>query len=229
MAIARIHLRGAVRASRQILMRGACALAVVLAIGAPWTAAGQDQQSGVRTVWDGVYTTVQAERGKAAYLDKCAACHKNDLSGYQGALKGDQFMRHWGEDNLENFFTTMRSTMPRGAAASLSDEVYLNILTFILQANDFPSGPRELAAGALRSVQVQPKSGPVEVPAGALVDLVGCLAPGPGGGWMLTRASKPVRTRNPSNATAEWMRLRLVIFCSSAIRKRVDWSRFSPV
>jgi mono/diheme cytochrome c family protein len=156
-----------------------------------------------KTVWDGVYTIAQAEHGKAAYLDKCAACHKDDLSGYEGALRHDKFMQHWGEDNLHSLYSIIKTTMPRGAPASLSDGVYLDILAFILQANEFPSGADELTVAALPGIQVQGKSGPVDLPAGALVELVGCLAKGSDNAWVVTRAKEAIRTRDPHNSTPD--------------------------
>jgi mono/diheme cytochrome c family protein len=159
------------------------------------------------TVWDGVYSPAQAERGKAAYTAKCAACHKDDLTAYQGVLKGDRFMEHWREDNLNSLYSTIKTTMPRGAPASLDDAVYIDILAFVLQSNGFPAGSVELAAGALRGIQVEGKSGPEEAPVGALVGVVGCLEQGPAG-WIVTSATKPLRTRNPYNSTPEELKTR---------------------
>ena len=34
-----------------------------------------------RTVWDGVYTEGQAERGQVLYTEACSACHAADLRG----------------------------------------------------------------------------------------------------------------------------------------------------
>jgi hypothetical protein len=159
-----------------------------------------------RTVWDGVYTSAQAQRGNAAYMDKCAACHRDDLSGYQGVLKSETFMQHWREDNLENLFTTIKTTMPRSAPESLSDSIYIDILTFILQANEFPAGPRELTIDVLPGIQVQEKSGKLEVPAGTLIEVIGCLAQDTDGAWILDLASEPIRTRDPNNSTAEQLK-----------------------
>jgi cytochrome c553 len=172
---------------------------------AVWLLVGTAQAG---TVWDGVYSPAQAERGKSAYAAKCGACHKDDLTGYDGALKGNRFMDHWREDSLEGLYKTIKSTMPRGAPASLEDAVYLDILAYILQSNEFPSGPGELVMGALRGIQVEAKSGPQEAPVGALVEVVGCLEQGPANSWSLTRATRPVRTRNPYNSTLEELKAR---------------------
>ena len=41
-----------------------------------------------KTVWDGVFTAMQAERGQASYTEYCLRCHKADLQGIEGAMKG---------------------------------------------------------------------------------------------------------------------------------------------
>ena len=165
-------------------------------------AAAQSPASAGRTVWDGVYTTAQAERGRVNFTAKCGACHRNDLSGYQSLLT-NQFLPHWREDNLDSFYTAMRSTMPREAPATLSEEVYVDILAFILQANDFPPGSEELTPGALPNIRIQGKSGPAPLATGALAQVVGCLAQRSDKSWALIRATNPIRTRNPSNVTAQ--------------------------
>jgi len=173
-----------------------CAMWLVLGIS---IARAQPPTNGSRTVWDGVYTTAQAERGKAGYTAKCRGCHNDDLSGYQAVLT-NQFLPHWREDNLDSFYATVKSTMPRGAPATLDDEVYIDIVAFILQANHFPPGTKELTASALPNIRVEGKSGPVPLSTGALVHVVGCLVQRADDAWALIRATKPVRTRNPNNS-----------------------------
>jgi hypothetical protein len=170
------------------------------------TAVAQSPKDDHMSVWNGVYTTAQAQRGNVSYLEKCAGCHKDDLSGYQGVLKSENFMQHWGEDSLQSLFTTIKTTMPRSAPASLSDGVYIDILTFILQANDFPAGAHDLTVAVLPNIQVEDKSGKLELPSGALIDVVGCLTQSSDGSWMLSFASEPVRTRNPNDSTAEQLK-----------------------
>lgn len=163
----------------------------------------QAQKNGGRTVWDGVYTAAQAERGAAAYREKCSQCHESDLSGYHEVLKRERFLEHWRETSLDGFYATMSSTMPRDTPGSLTERLYLDILAFVLRADDFPAGAGELTREALPSIRVQEKTGPREVPTGALVDVVGCLAPGPGNAWMLTAATEPVRIRSSQDSTPE--------------------------
>src|SRR5262249_9161700 len=68
--------------------------------------------------------------------------------------------------------------------------------------NGFPVGKEELDPTALRSIRVEGKSGPAEMPAGALVSVTGCLSQGPGNTWMLTHAGKLTRVRDGANYPA---------------------------
>jgi len=176
-------------------------MALGISIAMAQSARPQPQTNAGRTVWDGIYTIAQAERGKADYTAKCGGCHKDDLSGYQAVLT-NQFLPHWREDNLDNFYTAMKSTMPRGAPATLTDDVYVDILAFILRANNFPPGAEELTVGALPNIQVEEKSGPSALSTGALAHVIGCLVQRADKSWALIRATKPIRTRNPNNSTA---------------------------
>ena len=170
---------------------------------APQSATGQNGKSTDRTVWTGVYTAAQAQQGRAAYRAACGACHGEDLSAYQSILKGERFMDHWREDTLLNFFTTLKTTMPRNRPDSLSEGVYLDITAYILQENRFPAGSAALEKDDLPAVRVEGESGPAELPTGALAQLIGCLVKGPQGEWSLSLASAPKRTRDPEKSTAQ--------------------------
>ena len=108
-------------------------------------------QSAGKTVWDGVYSPAQAERGKATYTKSCAQCHREDLAGYQAILKGDRFMTQWREISLGAFYKTIRTTMPRDVPGSLSNEQYLDITAYVLSYNGFPKGSVELTADSIEA------------------------------------------------------------------------------
>ena len=167
-------------------------LALLVAVGL----AGKPAQE-EKTVWHGVYTEAQAAQGQVHYEESCSRCHGPDLAGdVGGALKGDVFMRDWSGETLAAFFDRLKSTMPRGAAGSLSDDAYLNIVTYILQANGFPANPANvLTPDLLRTVRVESREGPGVVPNFSLVEAVGCLAQGPDKVWILTNATDVARTR----------------------------------
>ena len=50
-----------------------------------------------RSVWEGVYSKAQAERGLKAYREECLKCHGETLLGGEGgpAISGDEFLSKW--------------------------------------------------------------------------------------------------------------------------------------
>jgi mono/diheme cytochrome c family protein len=156
-----------------------------------------------KTVLDGVYSSDQAARGQAAYTASCSACHLDDLTAYRGALHGIAFVENFRGDSLESLFRVTKNTMPRDAPASLRDDIYVDIIAYILQVNSYPPGSEDLKMDALKSLRIVGKSGPEAAPNFALVAVIGCLEQGPGDNWTLTRASEPAKTRNPDASRAE--------------------------
>jgi hypothetical protein len=164
---------------------------------------GAPQSAPPRTVLDGVYTAVQAGRGETAYQAHCASCHKDDLTGlHASALKGNFFMDRWREFKLDVLYNTISTTMPRGAPNSLDDQVYLDLLAYLLKANEVPAGASELTADVVRNTLLVGKDGPQPLPTSTPVDVVGCLAQ-ISGSWILVRASEPARTMNQWELTIE--------------------------
>jgi mono/diheme cytochrome c family protein len=120
-------------------------LAIILASGYECNAAepGSDV---LINAGDGVFTAEQAARGHDHYGQYCGACHRPDLSGGQGVppLASDSFLRKWQGRQLQELFRQMSATMPKTAPHSLSDQVYADIVAFLLESNGFPSGTKEL-------------------------------------------------------------------------------------
>ena len=116
----------------------------------------------------GPYTAEQAAAGRAAYQTNCAACHAPDLSGREGPqLAGANFLSQWGDRTTGELIGFLRSTMPPGAGGSLSDQTYVDLAAFILDANSARAGARPLTiqssvsirsvASGQRNVVAQPK------------------------------------------------------------------------
>ena len=151
-------------------------------------------------MWDGVYTNEQAARGKGDYEDHCAGCHN---TGEGPSLVGDAFMRRWFEDNLNAPFTTMRTQMPLDAPGTLPDNVYVDIISFLLAATGFPAGAEELRPNpeVLASIFVVEKEGPGgPAPNFSLVQVVGCLTQSADKSWLLTNGTEPVRARESGDS-----------------------------
>ena len=149
-----------------------------------------------KTVWDGVYTSAQAQRGETSYTQSCFRCHKADLTGIEGAMKGDLFMERRREDTLETLFLDMKATMPRGNPGGLPDQTYADIISYLLQANEMPAGSEELKPDILDKIDVVGKDGPKPVPNFVPVLSVGCLVDTGQNRWVLIDATEPIRTRD---------------------------------
>jgi mono/diheme cytochrome c family protein len=173
-----------------------CLFAALTGVAVAQNAAGPAPGT---TVWDGAFSDAQADRGAKAYTAACARCHGDDLRGMGGVLIGDQFMRGWQTDTVGSLFMRTRSTMPNGAAGSLEDNTYLDIIAFVLKANSFPSGTKELTLDALPTIRITAEGGADAAPDFALVEVVGCLSQRDDKAWIVTRASQPVRTRKPDS------------------------------
>ena len=103
-------------------------------------------QPAARSTSEGVFTEEQAQRGAMAYNKNCAGCHGSALRSTDREvpnLTGDSFKR-WVGGTIGEKFEMVRDTMPPRDERSLPDEVYLDILMFILRANKVPAGSHEL-------------------------------------------------------------------------------------
>jgi cytochrome c len=109
-------------------------------------------QTATRSVWDGVYTEVQAKRGRESYEYSCATCHQPGLEGDEArdipALYGDDFVNEWGGKSVKDLYELIRKMMPKDAPGSLKNETYADIVAYLLQSNEFPAGTGEMAADA---------------------------------------------------------------------------------
>jgi mono/diheme cytochrome c family protein len=114
-----------------------------------------------RTVWDGVYTVSQAERGGAAYAQSCASCHADDLRGRSTApsLVEESFAFLWEDMSLGDLFERTRTLMPSNQPGSLPGPTYADIIAFIASKNGYPAGAVELSddPAVLKGIRITPK------------------------------------------------------------------------
>jgi mono/diheme cytochrome c family protein len=129
------------------------------------------------SVWEGVYTFAQAERGESLYSGECSECHgflwvssgapsvaaapppggnlialaiggeRVDMSNPPVApsLDDDNFLQRWEGQTLSSLYLFVRQSMPQENPGTLSDQMYTDIIAFLLAINDFPEGEQELA------------------------------------------------------------------------------------
>jgi quinoprotein glucose dehydrogenase len=110
------------------------------------------------TVWDGVFTREQADRGETLYADLCARCHGNTLQGVEAApaLVGSTFYNNWEGETLDALFERMRTSMPQDRPGSLTRAENADILAYMLSTAAYPAGKMTLDAqgGALTRVKI---------------------------------------------------------------------------
>jgi mono/diheme cytochrome c family protein len=99
-----------------------------------------------RSVWDGVYTDEQAQRGQAVYSRECAACHGAALTGGEEAppLTGGGFTANWNGLTAGDLFERIRISMPADRPGHLNREQIADVLAHIFKVNEFPAGKNEL-------------------------------------------------------------------------------------
>ncbi|OYU15872.1 MAG: class I cytochrome c [Alphaproteobacteria bacterium PA4] len=121
------------------------ARAVLLATGLVLAGAAL-AQAAPRSVWQGIYSEEQAQRGAQVYNQRCAACHGAALNGTGEApgLTGGEFVSHYDQLSVGDLFERVRTSMPQNAPATLSRDEYADVVAFLLKANEFPAGPNPL-------------------------------------------------------------------------------------
>ena len=186
---------------------GAVALAATsAALATAGLQAAGAQSTDEPSVWDGVYSETQALRGRKLYEASCARCHGDDLSGANARpLAGESFIRDWGGLKLDGVLTRAR-TMPPGGAGSLGEEGYVDIIAYVLEANEFPHGETDLTATRAGDILVYGEDGPDAVPNFAMVQVVGCLSREEST-WFVTGSSEPIRTRDPDASAGDILEL----------------------
>ena len=113
-------------------------------------------QDSPRTVWDGVYSGEQSQRGEKVYVEACSNCHGRTLEGADmtPALTGGAFMANWDGLSLGDLFDRIRISMPADRPGSLSRQEDVDVIAYILRFNQFPAGKEELPREVLVLKQI---------------------------------------------------------------------------
>jgi len=144
-------VKPASRASKALLsnsIRIAIALCLTAAGIAATTVEAQDAP---HSVWVGVYTAVQAQRGAQVFATQCVACHGENLAGDGAevpALTGKMFLYKWDSLALQSLFDLIHTAMPLSNPGSLSGQETADLTAYILSMNQIPAGATELSDNA---------------------------------------------------------------------------------
>lgn len=102
-----------------------------------------------RTIWDGVYTDVQATRGQRAVQQNCNSCHSPTTEWANSLVS-------WSGRSISDLHSQLRNTMPMDSPGRLTREEYADIVAYILKLNKVPAGAHELPSdeAALKHISV---------------------------------------------------------------------------
>jgi len=154
---------------QQAWLRGASARPITLMIGvalACATAVAGAQTVKPVSVWSGVYTAAQNQRGEELHADVCSMCHGPRLNGASQAemppspaIAGATFLRKWTGRNVAALFVIVRHTMPPDSPGTLTDQQSLDAIAHMLAISGMPAGDRELPLdpNALANIVIEPR------------------------------------------------------------------------
>lgn len=141
-----------------------CAAIGVAMLGTVLIAVGATApQTPSHSVWEGIYTEKQAQRGEALFHDKCSSCHGDKLTGKESdnvpPLTGAGFMEEWNGRTVGDLFKKIIRKMPDDDPGTLTPQQTADLVAFLLSFNKFPTGKSEVPADAapLASVRFESK------------------------------------------------------------------------
>jgi mono/diheme cytochrome c family protein len=141
----------------------AWSIGTALACATPLVAA---QTAKPVSVWSGVYTAAQNQRGEELHAAVCIMCHGPRLNGAgqpemppSPAIARAALLRKWSGQTVAALFVVVRHTMPPDAPGTLTDQQTIDSIAHMLAMSDMPAGDKELPADlkALANILIQAK------------------------------------------------------------------------
>jgi mono/diheme cytochrome c family protein len=135
-----------------VLSLGRClASAAALAVAACVTPSTAQTRTSV-SIWDGVFTVEQAQRGQTAYTGPCDRCHGYKLDGASDdpdmlpapPAAGPKFLRAWEGRSLAALFEYTQQTMPANNPGFLTTQELVDVIAYMLLVSGVPAGDAEL-------------------------------------------------------------------------------------
>jgi len=130
-------------------------------------ALAEEPDAGATSVWSGVYSEAQAQRGAAIYPSICGRCHGYKLDGAPDdpdmfstlPIAGPKFLRNWNGNSLGALFEYTRTTMPEINPGSLSDQEFVAVIAYMLSVTGMPAGAIELPpdVSTLAAIRLEPE------------------------------------------------------------------------
>ncbi len=97
-------------------------------------------------------------RGRDVYAGLCASCHP--------AIThiGPVFTKAWAGKKLSELFGFLRERMPKNDPGSLSEQEYVDVMSYMLRLNGMPTGIDDLPADSVALTTIRIDSSRVAPP-----------------------------------------------------------------
>ena len=105
--------------------------------------------NGQRSTKQGVYSREQWLRGRDVYAGMCAGCHPAIMH------VGPQFTTSWAGKKLSDLFGFLRERMPKNEPGSLSEQEYVDVMSYMLRLNGMPAGIDEMPADSVALTKIR--------------------------------------------------------------------------
>lgn len=103
------------------------------------------------SVYTGVFSAEQAERGNTIQRRECGSCHTPSDWGQGRLLAG------WNGQSAYDLVSHIQNTMPLDAPGRLSFQQYTDIVAFIFNLNNIPAGESDMPAdeAAQKNIEIE--------------------------------------------------------------------------
>ena len=103
------------------------------------------------------YAQPQADQGHQMFNNRCAQCHRPDLSGALGPpLVGAPFLSKWGGKSVVELMRFEHDNMPANSPGSMSDTDVATVTAYILSRNGVTAGSVPLSAATAAAIVLPP-------------------------------------------------------------------------
>jgi mono/diheme cytochrome c family protein len=123
-------------------------------------------ETGKMSVWSGVYSKAQAERGEKAYKASCASCHGARLNGAgepdmppSPAVAREGFLRKWSGKSVAELSEYVQKTMPPDTPGRVSAQESADVIAHMFAVSNIPAGDKELQSDdkSLANIMIEQK------------------------------------------------------------------------
>lgn len=121
-------------------------------------AAQAPAHNGQRSTKQGVYTREQWMRGRDVYAGLCVSCHQAITH------VGPMFTTSWAGKKLSDLFGFLRERMPKNDPGGLSEQEYVDVMSYMLRLNGMPAGVDELPPDSVALTRIRIDSSRVSPP-----------------------------------------------------------------